>query len=691
MANPANPREFEADFESRGGDIERATEQLKGMGESAARVAESVDRVGKEATEMGREVLKFQKALFKAGASLAKSEAPFEELMKQDKELSRQKVLLAASIAEQTRLLSMGVKIDQDLLDADKKLLVQKNDEIAKNRLEKLYHKDKKPGEEKGEGLLGNTITKISTWAETAVLGMFVKIGAEIGGYVLNRLDQFKEGVWEANAKSREGAKITGNIFASGSDVNRNRGQDDKMRVLVESLGNSKLLRLFGMDKDAIAGIDTYGRAYNKGEAFKNLDKGGVEEKLEHLGVVAVATGLGFKKTLEEVTTASRKYNLGETESINLLVWATDQEKKKGLAEGELINNYKSLQSSLAMFGFNIYQSAGMADKFGKALQEGKIGLGEIVNYAKGIQNAGLGETYVVLEAASKGGGKSAAMIRDAMTKYTNPIALVEWARGFSQDDPLSRKMFDPHGKISVNQFSMDLNKAARGMMPTSNDPIETTAMLNLWDAVVKNLGISNVSNIAKKRELLALGGDTLSAKISEPIGYGGGENALSLIGKKLGSEIGPWEKLDNTIRQGVTEIVEAVNHIIFGNVNAEDLVRSSAISLRQYGTGSIVDKNMGVSLENSYKQMERLPSDDRTNYRLGMAQQLAANPGFMTDLNDDNKSAKNIIHMVFKGLDEAKVIGVLQGMKTIKKSELNEWRHANHQLFEDSVTDVTF
>ena len=679
----ANPRDFERDMEAAGVDIARETANLRGFGENASRASESIDRVGKDMTEMGREVLKFQKALFKAGASLAKSETPFEDLMKQDKELSRQKELLIASIQEQTRLLNQGGTVDKDLLEADKKLLAQKNEEIAKNRLEKLYAKDKPPSEKEGWG--STLITKMGTWAETAILGMFAKIGTEMGRYALNKMDEFKEMVWEMNAKTREGAKITGNIFETTSDVAYSKAQDQKMKGLVEELKLSKGLSYFGMDKEATASIDTYARAYNKNNEFAGKSVEELTLEFDKLGTVALATGLGFKKTMDEITLASRKYDLGRTESTNLLVWANDQEKKKGLSELELVNNYKSLQSSLAMFGYNIYQSAGMADKFAKALQEGRIGLGDIVNYSKGIQGAGAGEIYTLFQQGAKKGGKVAPLMNQALSSFGNDIfGFEEWAKAFMQGKTKAKDLFPTAKNITSNDMIEAFTDVMRDILPAgkAGGIFSKVAMSRKLADIFKMNALPMDFDVAEQMyndKFKITKADVIKGK-KLPEGASPVEDmTLTDIAGKLDDEIGRLDKIDNSINRWVTHAAIKIGNIFGGAPGAEDYIARGTSILNNFNPNKASGGPAAI-LQSIQDDMNKsnLSKVERDNYQKSMIDLIKNNPVLLSEITSGKERGTQIFKATINVLDQTALLAKLKAYDDSLKTKTTESMFTN-------------
>lgn len=682
MANPANPREFEADFESRGGNIERATEQLKGMGDAAARITQQVNRVGTDFAEVARSSIKFKEALTKAGEHLAAGNKDYQKLLEEEKKLNEKKNAYIKFLDAMNINNEEMSRTDKELLKSKKKELDAMNKNLATIEGQKTSMKINEAAglTEHGAGGIGGMFEKMGTAMKTAIVGMVAEAGAQIGKYVLNKLDDFKEKTWNYNNELREGAKITGNIYSTG-DIRASAGTQDEMMVkLTHGLTEkSNILKYFGMGKDAVGSIDTYMRAYKDRSDLKGvmLEKGEgspeeLQKKFEHLGTVAVATGLGFKRTMEEITSASRKYNIAETESTNLLVWATNEEKKKGLAEGELINNYKSLQSSLASFGFNIYQSAGMADKFGKALQEGRIGLGDIVNYAKGLQGAGAGEIYVLMQEGAKKGGKAGNLMKDAISYYGNdPLALEEWAKSAFQGDKKALGQFASAKGVSLNDLRASFYDVIKGMLPAgkAGDEFSERAIYRKAADIFKMDQISLNVEEARKMEAakFRIYGTAPGASITEGIVP---QDALSKIAAKMGDEIGTWEKIDTNISKLVGYAAEWANSFRTEHFASEYSDRAEAMI-----------KQGDISQLESLSKTARSKLSDRekAEFEVGMLNKIGSNAALRGEAISGTAKGNAIMTNIFNTFSKPQLISVFQEMEAADKSgKLQDWL-SNH------------
>lgn len=277
---------------------------------------------------------------------------------------------------------------NEDLKEATDKELEQSRQAAQLDSLEKAQ-----PSEDK---------TKMVDWGDSfrVTIGMWMQ---NIPRMIIGLL---KESIFSYLPRQREALTDAATVVPSSDLSSGFSAYREHMMDVDTSLNSSALLKYYGGEnaKQSYLGL----KSVTGGLDFSDLtsDKSSAKDEMELLAAKALQAGMNLDDFANKVTEGITALGLNQDQSEKFIIDIADRAKFLDIGFDSLYSNINSANGSLRQWGHSLQESYGIASLFAKELEQGKMAIGDIVEYATALHNAGEGQSLFLLEQMAQGGGK---------------------------------------------------------------------------------------------------------------------------------------------------------------------------------------------------------------------------------------------------------------------------------------------
>lgn len=297
------------------------------------------------------------------------------------------------------------------------------------------------------EGGLDKSAKKLVDWTDSfrITIGMwFMSIPRMVIGML-------KETILSFTPRQREAAISASTVIGSddmtiGYDVYQNF-----LRKMDTALSNSPFLRAYGGEgaKDAYLGL----KGVTGGVDLDDVRQGhaDVRNEMESLAAKALLAGMNLDDFANKVKEGITALGLSRDRSERFILSVADRAKELNISFDSLYSNINAANGSLRQWGHSLYESYGIASRFANALEQGRMSMGDIIEYASALHSAEEGTSLFLLEQLMGQGGIG-GQIADAI-------------RNLSQGDPMAernlwRRVSEGH-QNTARDLGLDMSDAA--------------------------------------------------------------------------------------------------------------------------------------------------------------------------------------------------------------------------------------
>jgi hypothetical protein len=275
--------------------------------------------------------------------------------------------------------------------------------------------------------------TKMVDWGDSfrITIGMWMQ---SIPRMIIGLL---KESVFSYLPRQRE-ALTDASTVVSSSDLSKGFGAyRERMMDVDKALDSSPMLKYYGGEnaKQSYLGL----KGVTGGLNYDDLtsDSSGVRSDMETLAAGALQAGMNLDDFANKVKDGITALGLSQDSSEKFIKDIADRAKQLNLEFDSLYSNINSANGSLRQWGHSLNEAYGIASLFAKELEQGKMAIGDIVEYASALHNAGEGQSLFLLDQMSRGEGKGGKIATAIKEKAGNdPMAERNLFRRASEGHP---------------------------------------------------------------------------------------------------------------------------------------------------------------------------------------------------------------------------------------------------------------
>lgn len=338
---------------------------------------------------------------------------------------------------------------------------------------------------------------------------------------------------------------------------------------LKEKMKNEPILAKFGGDK-AYESYMAQKRASGGIGANELGDTKAVVDGMKKLTASALLSGMTLDEFSQKITANMYAFGMSEDAAKNFVEGMSEQAKKMQMPYESLKSYMDSANGSLRLWGHGLSESYGIATRFGKALEEGRKSMGDIIQFAGSLHKTGEGQSLFLVDAMSRNQGNAGQRIAEAIKKL-------------SKGDPLAeRNIFNMvsqgtkgiAGQLGVGGTDRDVMRTFRtgatqqissmSKEMTGNNPFAEKEMFKkLWSSIMGGELNMSEENLAELRK-------TYGTKGKDPTNWAAKEKPK--IDPKTGKEIAP----EKTIIDAMDNAISPLEKFTFG-------VNKAAIALADF------------------------------------------------------------------------------------------------------------
>lgn len=499
----------------------------------------------------------------------------------------------------------------------------------------------------------------------------FVLAGAATQ-YSKRFLDKFFEGFMTYNEKIREASKELTTFMTSDQMKETGYVAQKTLKEAFDEVKTNVIMKTYGFADEAIQAFGEYASTFR--QKFSRLDKLEVEKELEGLAIRSHSAGMSLSSFVQEVSDAKYTFGMSEEMATGFVSRVADLEKMWDLRTGSLMSNVKSAQSTLAEFGFSLNQTTGLVLRYSKAIEENKISLQDVVNYAKGLRDADEGQLAFMIDKFKSMGGNYADLINRIESSATTKLGQITMLKGAAQ------------GSVEVAK--------ELGISPSKLQRLTGRGMEEVAAAMAREQygpGASRfdiLTFLTKFREML--GGEQLAGTIDQKLriteqGYRGvglkglSKKEIEETRYRMGLNVGPIDTYINKVDRMRINASNALVDIFTGESSGADLAGKAVERFGKAGLPAFTPliKSFGSMTEREQKgvRSELLPAFQNENFLKKLATSMAR----LEDLDPNMRKDMNPINLLFSG-DTIKTV-----MNTLRQID----QAKSGKEYEDAVTKI--
>lgn len=398
----------------------------------------------------------------------------------------------------------------EDLLEKAQRQGLKREDVLSKGEMEHVKFTEASLQSKKADMLrlgAGKDPTT-SAAAESAapsgkMMGMFTKmLGGPLkmalaffAGDLLGQLTKsIKTAVFDFNRRAQGGLQSAGQVVSGQTLAQSPNMAIETFRALKTELENSPLLKLYGGEQ-AFANMMDLQRATGQVGAEQMMNPEQRTQKLledmEQLGAKALMSGQSLEEFSKAVKEGVQVFGLNQKASEAFVAEVSKWEKKMKMDTGALMNHVRAANGSLRMWGHSLQESMGIAKRWGKAIDQGRIAMSDIIDFAQALHKQGEGESVFMTQMLAKMEGQAGDIAKAIMEQSGgDPMAMrtlirraAEGDKGISGQLGLDMKDYDVRRLFRTGQF-----RAVRGMseqMAGGNENAQMEIMRKMMDTMM--------------------------------------------------------------------------------------------------------------------------------------------------------------------------------------------------------------
>jgi len=553
----------------------------------------------------------FQEQLEKFGVASEKAEKISEHLGSETDDLSN---VTAETAKQMEDLVTQLTKLEDEFKDYEQLLEKAKRQKLSRDDI-----LSKKEDEHAGVLEAGIKSKKadiirtaagkgpVKSAAETSMGGGFTKVlGRALGGPLkmalgfvmgdmLGRLTStLKETVTGINQRSRQGLTLAGRVTGRETLAGSKEAATVFFRDLQTELEKNPLLKLYGGEQAVqnFTDLMRVGKAGGLGKEtlLDDTQKKEFVESMELMAVKALMSGMNLDEFAKAVQDNIHIMGLNQKRSEGFVEMLAEQEKKLKLPTGSLINHIKSANSSLRQWGHTLGESTYIARRWGKAIEQGRIAMGDIIDFVSSLHKVEEGQTVFMLDVIKqmKGLGGDIAKAIEAKAGG-DPLAMINiFKRVAEQETGIGKKLGldepDWQLKDELRKSMFDATKSMAEAMGGKDNAYLQNALLRRMSKVLLNIdaqgkSIKNfnemfgaISGIGKWGLRSATGiGRTKAEKEAA-------KKQVKDIKKTMERDIGPIDKATITAQKAIIMAGDWVSDLVTGKGEKVDVERAETV-----------------------------------------------------------------------------------------------------------------
>ena len=494
-------------------------------------------------------------------------------------------------------------------------------------------------------------------------------IGVALGALVGQLTKAVKTAVFDFNKRAQGGLQSAGQVVSGKTLSETPQMAIETFRGLKTELENSPLLKLYG-GENAFAGMMDLQRATGQVSSEQMINPEQRTEKLlkdmELLGAKALMSGQSLEEFSKAVKEGVQVYGLNQKASEAFVAEVSKWEKKMRMDTGALMNHIRSANGSLRVWGHSLQESMGIAKRWGKAIDQGRIAMSDIIDFAQSLHKQGEGESVFMVQMLSKMEGTAGTIGRAIMEKSGgDPMAMrdlirraAEGEKGIGKELGVDMKDYDVRKEFRSGQF-----RAVRGMseqMAGGNQNAQNEIMRKMLDTLMgvnaSGMSTKNLQQVMTTYEKGGVFGGLGDGKVKEKADASAVAQAKA-IKEAMQNQVGIIDNAKFTVTKAIINAGDWLTDKMFGGEARSDLEKSKkAVQFIQAGDVETSEKYLkGIKGEEGSKEalmreMSKLSAEDLNKYaQAGKGKALAKTLQPVIMILDDKK-AKEYIDAIEKG-----------------------------------------
>lgn len=458
-------------------------------------------------------------------------------------------------------------EVTEDLEDA-----TRKSAEIAEkdSRLSKI---EKPPGPDPTK--------KLVDWTDSFRL----TVGMWLTSIPRVLLGVLKETVLSFKPRQREATTAVASVVGSDEMLRFFDVYQKHMSEIDTALKHDPLLQAYGGEnaKESYLGLKGVTGGVGIGEVVEGVDVVAVEMK--GLAAKALLAGMNLDDFATKVKEGITALGLSQDISEKFIISVADRAKELNISFDSLYSNVNSANGSIRQWGHSLYEAYGISSRFARSLEQGRMAMGDIVEFAAALHGTEEGTSVFLMDQLSRVegmGGDIARAVREA--SGGDPMIERNLWRRVSEGHPGMAKELGLG--ISDAQMQKDFRTSIFKMI---DQMVEGIAGENVYaQAEVRRkllqqfLGIAgNLSEVAFE-DIHKVFGEGGTARGFVPRGTREVEDKAEEAKERMDRDLGTFESVTLTGKNVIVNVVDAIRGIDRGTDAKLSMLDSALTGLRE-------------------------------------------------------------------------------------------------------------